>query len=129
MDQEAIIAIVITAVTTLMGGGLLGAIFTGMSTRAGIKKTGADALETYQKIANIATESLLASQLREKEAEARTENIINKLEEEAKIRIEENTKLKHIIVHGLWGYRCLIINWRLWNKLQDGNQSYTIWIF
>lgn len=97
MSNEALIAAIVSAITALMGGGLLGAIFAGMSTRSAIRKTGADALETYQRIANIASESLLASQLREKEAEARYEAMVEKLESEAKIRSEENTELKQVI--------------------------------
>ena len=93
-----------TILITLLSGGLIGAIFTGMTTRSAIEKNNAsakqinvEALETYQKIANLASASDLASQIREKESEKRLLVYIDELKSEAKERLSENSQLKHVV--------------------------------
>jgi len=97
INNDVMVSIVITAITTLLGGGLLGAIFTGLSTKATIKQSNADALATYQKIADLASKSELDARVRERESQDKSDVIIQRLESEALIRSNENTRLKRVI--------------------------------
>lgn len=117
MNEESMVLIIVAVLSSLLGGGLIGTVISGFSAKSQMKKTGADALKTYQEIANIASESLLASQLREKESQARFENIVMKLEEESKLRLEENTKLKRVV--SAWSVGIQV----LYNQLESMDQT------
>ena len=92
--NDTILAILGSVVVTLLSGGLIGAIATGQATKSAIHKNNADALLTYQKIADIASASELATREREEKTEQRNREIIDKIK-------TENSSLKSILAE--WG--------------------------
>jgi hypothetical protein len=99
MSNEQIFAIISTALITLLGGGLLGAIYTGRATKAEIVRTGADALKTYQEIAAIASAAELQARNERAVYEKRCDEVIRRLEASNEMYLKENEKMKEVLSH------------------------------
>lgn len=100
LTPEQIFTLVSGIIIALLGGGLLGAIYTGRSTKAAIVKTGADALKTYQEIAALASASELQARNERIMYEKRSEEVIHRLEAANEKYLEENKKMKEVL--GQW---------------------------
>ena len=114
-----------SVLVALCSGGLLGAIYTGRTTKSAIeknyseiKKSNSEALETYQKIADAASESERKSLEREREKDKKHDQwtreiqqkhneIVSRLEAENSLRLAENVQLKHLLVAWSTGIQVL----------------------
>ena len=121
MNSELLLAITVT----LLSGGLITAIATGRSAGSAIKKNSADALLTYQKIAELASASELASQERLRVAQDKCDSVVETLEikartmqdkhnsivelfeKEAKARSIENSKIRQVLASWSVGIKML----------------------
>jgi hypothetical protein len=105
--NEVLLTLATSIIVALLGGGLLGAIYTGRQTKASIVQYGADTLKTYQEIAALASASELQARKEREVAQKRYEEIISTLEVEKEIRVKENEKLKDMLSEWNTGIKIL----------------------